>query len=130
MAVSNSSIKCAFGYVSYGDAVRFSRRTVLVTIILASVSIYLSIYTFEAYSIASRYLPSDSNGAVWINGPSGSLFPWPRGPGMAEVLSRINDVDLFIYTYLIKTWTLAGLSTLAWVITVLFVYKAVKHDNV
>jgi type IV secretory pathway TrbD component len=58
------------------------------------------------------------------------LFPWPRGPGMAEVLSRINDVDLFIYTYLIKTWMLAGLSVLAWVITVLFVYKATKHDFV
>jgi type IV secretory pathway TrbD component len=48
---------------------------------------------------------------------------------MAEVLSRINDVDLFIYTYLIKTWMLAGLSVLAWVITVLFVYKASRHDN-
>jgi type IV secretory pathway TrbD component len=48
---------------------------------------------------------------------------------MAEVLSRINEVDLFIYTYLIKTWVMAGLSALAWVITVLFVYKAAKHDN-
>jgi len=110
--------------------VRLSSRAVLVTIILASVSIYLAIYTFEAYSIASSYISSDSHGAVfWISGPSGSLFPWPRGPGMAEVLSRINDVDLFIYTYLIKTWMLAGLSALAWVITVFFVYKAAKHDN-
>lgn len=115
-------------HVLYGDTVRFSRRAVLVTIILASVSTYLSMYTFEAYSIASRYISSDSNGAVWVNGPSGSLFPWPRAPGMLEVLSGINDVDLFIYTYLIKTWMLAGLSTLAWVITVLFVYKAAKHD--
>ena len=109
---------------------RFSSRKVLVTIILASISIYLTIYTFEAHSVASRYISSDSHGAVfWINGPSGSLFPWPRGPGMAEVLSRINEVDLFIYTYLIKTWVMAGLSALAWVITVLFVYKAAKHDN-
>ena len=109
---------------------RFSSRAVLVAIILASISIYLTIYTFEAHSIASRYISGDSHGAVfWINGPSGSLFPWPRGPGMAEVLSRINEVDLFIYTYLIKTWVMAGLSALAWVITVLFVYKAAKHDN-
>lgn len=43
---------------------------------------------------------------------------------MLEVLSRINDVDLFIYTYLIKTWMLAGLSALVWVITAVFVYKA------
>jgi hypothetical protein len=46
-----------------------------------------------------------------------------------EVLSRINDVDLFIYTYLIKTWIMAGLSALAWAITVLSVYKAAKHNN-
>ena len=109
---------------------RFRSRAVFVTIILASISIYLTIYTFEAHSIASRYISSDSHGAVfWINGPSGSLFPWPKAPGMAEVLSRINDVDLFIYTYLIKTWMMAGLSALAWVITVLFIYKAAKHDN-
>ena len=121
---------CVWFHGLYGDTVRFSSRKVLVTIILASISIYLTIYTFEAHSIASRYISSDSHGAVfWINGPSGSLFPWPRGPGMAEVLSRINEVDLFIYTYLIKTWVMAGLSALAWVITVLFVYKAAKHDN-
>jgi hypothetical protein len=48
---------------------------------------------------------------------------------MLEVLSRINDVDLFIYTYLIKTWIMAGLSALAWAITVLSVYKAAKHNN-
>lgn len=121
---------CVWFHGLYGDTVRLSSRAVLVTIILASVSIYLAIYTFEAYSIASSYISSDSHGAVfWISGPSGSLFPWPRGPGMAEVLSRINDVDLFIYTYLIKTWMLAGLSALAWVITVFFVYKAAKHDN-
>jgi len=121
---------CVWFHGLYGDTVRFSSRKVLVTIILASISIYLTIYTFEAHSVASRYISSDSHGAVfWINGPSGSLFPWPRGPGMAEVLSRINEVDLFIYTYLIKTWVMAGLSALAWVITVLFVYKAAKHDN-
>jgi hypothetical protein len=48
---------------------------------------------------------------------------------MLEVLSRINDVDLFIYTYLIKTWIMASLSALAWAITVLSVYKAAKHNN-
>ena len=96
---------CVWFHVSYGDTVRFSGRAVLVTIILASISIYLTTNTFETYGMASRHVSSDSHGAVfWINGPSGSLFPWPRGPGIAEVLSRINDVDLFIYTYLIKIW--------------------------
>lgn len=121
---------CVWFHVLRGDTVRFRSRAVLVTIISVSISIYPAIYTFEAHSIASRYISSDSHGAVfWINGPSGSLFPWPRAPGMAEVLSRINDVDLFIYIYLIKTWVLAGLSALAWVITAVFVYKATKHDN-
>ena len=103
----------------------FNRRAVIATIILVFISIYIAVYTFEAHTIASRYISSDSHGVVfWINGPSGSLFPWPREPGMLEVLSKISDVDLFIYTYLIKTWILVGLSALAWVITVLFVYRA------
>jgi hypothetical protein len=106
---------------------RFDRRAVIATIVLVSISIYLAMYTFEAHVVASRYISSDSHGAVfWINGPSGSLFPWPRGPGMLEVLSGISDVDLFIYTYLIKTWILVGLSALVWVITVSFVYRTAR----
>jgi len=48
---------------------------------------------------------------------------------MLEVLSGINDVDLFIYTYLIKTWILVGLSALAWALTALFVYKTTRQGN-
>ena len=121
---------CVWFHVLSGDNVRFNKRAVAGTIALIAISMYLAMYTFEAHSIASRYISSDSHGAVfWVNGPSGSLFPWPREPGMLQVLSRVNDVDLFIYTYLIKTWMLAGLSALAWVITVLFVYKTTKHGN-
>jgi hypothetical protein len=110
--------------------VGFNKRAVIGTIALIAISMYLAIYTFEAHTIAARYISSDSHNAVfWIDGPSGSLFPWPRGPGMLEVLSGINDVDLFIYTYLIKTWLLVGLSALAWALTALFVYKTTRQDN-
>jgi hypothetical protein len=110
--------------------VGFNKRAVIGTIALIAISMYLAIYTFEAHTIAARYISTDLHGAVfWINGPSGSLFPWPREPRMLEILSGINDVDLFIYTYLIKTWILVGLSALAWALTALFVYKTTRQDN-
>jgi hypothetical protein len=110
--------------------VGFNKRAVTGTIALIAISMYLAIYTFEAHTIAARYISTDSHNAVfWINGPSGSLFPWPRVPGMLEILSGINDVDLFIYTYLIRTWILVGLSALAWALTGLFVYKTTRQDN-
>ncbi len=48
---------------------------------------------------------------------------------MLEILSGINDVDLFIYTYLIRTWILVGLSAFAWALTALFVYKTTRQDS-
>lgn len=59
-------------------------------------------------------------------GPSGSLLPWPREPGMLEALSKINEVDLFIYRCLIKPWVLVGLSMLIWAGTGLSIFKVIK----
>ena len=80
------------------------------------------------HTIASRHIYEgpDGNAVAWRTGPSGSLFPWPRASGMLEILSRINEVDLFIYKYLIKPWVLVGLSILAWLGTGLFIFRTNK----
>jgi hypothetical protein len=98
-------------------------------VILITISSFLSFYTMEAHTIAGRHIVEGglTYHIYWTSSPPGSLFPWPRGPGPMEALSSVNEVDTFIYRYLIKSWVLVGLSILAWIGTGLFILKFVKR---
>lgn len=100
------------------------KNAVIVTIIMLVVSIYLSVYTLIVHNLAASHIYETSEDVYWTSGPPGSLFPWPKEPGMLEYLPQVDGVDLFVYLYLIKTWLLAGLSGLSWFLTSLYVYVA------
>ena len=101
---------------------KLEKKAVSATIILGLLSTYLTLYTAEACIVAVRDIYEDPEGKTWWRtAPGGSLFPWPKRPGMLQALSGINEVDFFIYRYLIKPWILVGLSALLWVVTSLSV---------
>ena len=108
-----------------GGNVKFSKKAVTVVVLSIFIATYLAGYTIMAHTTAARHIYEDPDGKIvaWRSGPSGSLFPWPREPGMLEVLTKLNDVDLFIYRYFIKTWVLVGLSILMWAVTGLAIFK-------
>jgi len=107
---------------------RLHRKSVTLLIVLGLASTYLTIYTATVHS-AACYV-SDLNGTVlWSSAPSGSFFPWPTPPGMLEILSGMNQADLFIYTYLIKPWTLAGATVLLWTIWLIYLLKLFKNSR-
>jgi len=81
----------------------------------------------KAHTIAGQHIYEEGNYIAWRSGPAGSFLPWPREPGPLEVLSSVNEVDTFIYRYLIKSWVLVGLSILAWISTGLFIFKLAKR---
>lgn len=116
----------------FGENMRFSKKSVVATIFLTILSTYLTIYTWKAHTIATRHIYEDLDGepVAWRTGPSGSLFPWPRESGMLQIFSEINEVDLFIYRYLIKTWGLVGLSILLWICTGLLIFKVIEVEDV
>jgi len=96
-------------------------------IVLCIISIYLTLYTVMAHTIATRHIYEDAEGKTWWRtAPSGSLFPWPKEPGMLEALSKMDEVDMFIYRFLIKPWILVGLSILMWIVTGLSISRMVK----
>jgi hypothetical protein len=101
-----------------------SRKAVIMTIILLGISIYLTVYTLKAHTLAASHIYETSEDVYWTSGPPGSLFPWPKEPGVLEYLSKVEGVDLIVYLYLIKTWLLVGLSGLSWLFTGLYVYVA------
>lgn len=99
------------------------KRPVAIGVVLIAVSTYLTLYTFEAHRVSMPYIYKDAGNVLWRRGPPGSLFPCPGEPGMLEMISKLEGVDLFIYSYLIKTWVLVGLSVLLWAFTGLYVRK-------
>jgi hypothetical protein len=108
---------------------RFGKKSVLVVIILMVFSTYLTLYTLKAHAVAGRIYEGPNGEVVsWRSGPSGSLFPWPRESGMLGVLSKVSEVDLLVYRYLVKTWVLIGLSMLMWIATGLSIFKLAKKQ--
>lgn len=112
-----------------GENMRFNKKLVVVAV-FTLISIYLTLYTWKAHAVANQHIYEDPGGTVvtWRTGPSGSLFPWPREPGMLQILSKINEVDLLIYRYLIKSWVLVGLSILLWICTGLLIFRVTEVD--
>ncbi len=93
---------------------RLRKKSVMLLIALGFASTYLTFYATIAHNVAYNVYDLDGT-AVWRSAPSGSFFPWPREPGMLMILSGMNEVDLFIYTYLIKPRALAAVTILLWV---------------
>jgi len=107
------------------------KKSGLILIVLGIISAYLTLYTTKAHTIAAQHIIEDAQGNAvsWRTTPSGSLFPWPKEPGMLQALSKIDEVDLFIYRYLIKPWVLVGLSILMWIVTGLSIFKIVTSSS-
>ncbi|MCJ7634567.1 hypothetical protein MUP77_19520 [Candidatus Bathyarchaeota archaeon] len=101
-----------------GASAQHRRKRILVASALVLVSAYLTSYTFASY-IVSASLTEYGGEIWWSRGPSGSLFPWPREPGMLQILTKVNEVDLFIYL-LIESWILVSISILTWVVAALY----------
>lgn len=100
-------------------------------IVLFLTTAILTGYTIAIHVIADKHIYEDTVTTIvyWTSGPSGSLFPWPKAPGMLEIITQVNEADLFIYQYLIKTWAFVGLSIVLWVITGLYVLRMIKSTK-
>jgi hypothetical protein len=100
---------------------RVDKKSGMLLVVLSLVLTYLTPYTASAYSIAPHVLDADT--PVWASAPSGSFFPWPKRPGILEILSEMNGVDKFIYLYLIKSWALVGVAILLWAVMILYILR-------
>jgi len=111
----------------FGDAMRFDKKAIALFLLTT----LLTVYTLTIHIIAEGHLYEDpvSSLVYWTSGPSGSLFPWPRVPGMLEIITQVNAVDRLIYQSFIKTWALAGLSLVMWVITGLSVFRRINFTE-
>ena len=99
----------------------------LTAILLTLLSAYLTIYSYETYVVANSKI-IELNGEIWWRTtPSGSLFPWPKESGILQALSKVNELDLLIYTYLIKSSALVILSAIMWISSLLSIFKWYKR---
>ena len=100
---------------------------IVTTLALILFSSYLTAYTVTVYKVASEHIIEFNGDLWWRTSPSGSLFPWPREPGMLQALSKVDEVDKFIYHHFIKSFSLLISSLTAWIVTGTLVLKSLWH---
>ena len=104
---------------------RFDRKSIFLLVVLASLSTCLTLYTVSAYNVA-RHVTERDGTVCWRDSLCGSFFPWPTRPSgiaAAVLMPMIDEVDLAIYTYLIKSGVLVGTTVLLWVVMVLCILR-------
>jgi len=90
-------------------------------VLLVVLATYATLYTVAAHDLA-RW--------GWTcRGTLGdaTFFPFPTGPRgvLMDVIAKMSPVDEFIYTYLIKTRILIGISILLWILATVYFFKVV-----
>lgn len=111
---------------------RFGRKSIFLLVVLASLSTCLTLYTVAAYNVARHVIEMDGT-VYWRDSMGGSFFPWPTRPSgvSAPVLMRmIDDVDLAVYIYLIKSWVLVGIMALLWLGMFLYVLRLTNRLSI
>lgn len=105
------------------------KKLAILTTVLLILSIYITIYTFSAYSVASKCIVETDNGPAWKESPPGTLFPWPKESGnkiILPVLVELNSTDKTIYLYFVKSGVLLGLNIALWGVSLVFVRHLVR----
>lgn len=101
------------------------KKSVIFLVVLGSLSVYVTLYTATAHKVA-RYVYEEDGKFFWESGPSGSFFPWPREPDMLHMLTPLNEIDLFIYVYLIKSGVLVLVTILLWISLSVYILKLMR----
>jgi len=96
---------------------------------LVALTTYATAYTISAHSVASQWACGGNTGYWCCMGTidNATFFPWPRGPlgACAEVITKMDPADEFIYLYLIRTWMLIAICISSWMLVALYFLKAI-----
>ncbi len=105
----------------------------MVLAILLLVSFLATFYTVAAYGVARRVYDSDGTPS-WVDTGGGSFFPWPKGPDPGTgvffiVIPMTNNVDIFIYVYLIKSSMLVAVTVLLWAGFATYIFMSIRATS-
>jgi hypothetical protein len=106
---------------------RYRVLTLALLVVLAALATF---YTLAAYRVASMWACGGGSAAFWCcmgTIDNATFFPWPRGPlgACAEVITRMDAVDEFIYLYLVKSGMLIVVCVSLWVLAAFYFLKAI-----
>jgi len=118
-----------FNKVMVGKLELSKRYRALMFTFLVILATYATLYTLAAYRVATRWACGGSAGSWVCMGSidNATFFPWPRGPlGVcAEVITKMDPLDEFIYLHLLKSGILIAICVLLWLLTALYFFKSI-----
>ena len=96
-------------------------------VVVIVIALYLTMYTIAVYRVVG-YIGEypELGGVYWSYSPPGSLFPWPREPGMLTALSPASSIDAFLYKYIIKTNILLLAVAATYLLAVYLIYRLIR----
>ena len=114
----------------YGTILNRNIRPIVTLVLLLLVSFLATFYTVAAYGVARRVYDLDGT-LCWVDSGGGSFFPWPQGPDPGTgifpvVIPMTNNVDIFIYVYLIKSWVLVAVTVLLWAGFTTYIFMLIR----
>jgi hypothetical protein len=105
-----------------------TRYRVLMFAFFVVLAAFATFYTLAAYRVAGMWACGGSAACWCCMGTIGNatFFPWPRGPlGVcAEVITKMDPVDQFIYLYLIRNGILIAVCVSLWILAFVYFFKA------
>lgn len=109
--------------VEYLIISKINKKSIIILGILLSLALLLTIYTTNAYLVASHV--HEYNGVLQWPTPGYSFLPWPHSPTgiVVSVLVPLNQMDLQYYNYIIKSGILLVITLIMWIIVLWRVLK-------
>jgi hypothetical protein len=91
---------------------------------------FATFYTLAAYRVGRMWVCGGGAAGWWCcmgSIDNATFFPWPRDPlgACAEVITRMDPVDEFIYLYLVKNGILIVVCVSLWSLAAVYFFKAI-----
>ena len=103
-------------------------KTIVILAITVAIAIFVTIYTYSAYDVASHIFEDDNGDLYW--GVETSFLPWPTRPTTGVIISLgvfLSEINVQYYRYIIQSGVLIALTVVSWLIVIWRVVKLARN---
>ena len=111
-------------------SLKINIKETVILIVLISLTLFFTVYTASAYSVASHIQEYDGR-FIWPHMPPGSFVPWPTYTDFGfTVIVDATEVDIWYFNNIIKSNVLVFGTFLLWAVVSWRIWKLWKQNKV